>query len=243
MKILKSLHVSRSVFVICVLILLPVHSVAFATPLVNINTFWDWQFEIGAGGNITPISNWDEAHFEDIYPGESSSFTIPTLTAIADDEGEPALELVFTGSTKAGPDVPVIGGIKYKPMVPLDLTGGSASFSVKKRGPGDNPGKYSLHLINPSGNNHCVWVFDIPVRAGAADPWETKEFDFTLPTPLVTGGFDLTNVTQIQFDYRSRTGTAGSFTGKLDHITIVPEPATICLLGLGGLLVRRSKKA
>ena len=36
---------------------------------------------------------------------------------------------------------------------------------------------------------------------------------------------------------------ASNYTAYVDDITIIPEPATICILGLGGLLIRRKRRA
>jgi hypothetical protein len=214
----------------------------YASPIISIQTYEEWSSEIGPMGHITPIPSWSSGGFESVYPGESSAFRIPTLTALSNEEGEAALELDFG----TGPeDELVIGGIQYEFGLDPDYTGGKATFSVRKRGTNEKPGRYSLHLRDSSGRT-CNWVFDIPQQQGASDPWEDVTIDFATtpvePLGSVTGGFDISKVVLVSWDYRGTRGTSGSFKGKLDHIKVVPEPCSVLLLGAGMLGLVQKKR-
>ena len=69
------------------------------------------------------------------------------------------------------------------------------------------------------------------------DGWMTRSVEFTTEGP---GGLGIGENIQLGIQVWSGSGNVEDYV-RLDNISIVPEPATMCLLGLGGLLLRRRK--
>ena len=60
--------------------------------------------------------------------------------------------------------------------------------------------------------------------------WDAFTLDFTVPT-----GLDISQL-NVTFSVEALPGAVG-----IDQVSLVPEPISICLLGLGGLFIRRRK--
>ncbi len=230
-------NVSLGTVVVVVLVVL-LHQAALAGPLIDIHTYADWTNEISGTGNITPIPTWESAGFEYVYPGESAYFVIPSLMALSDDEGHPALQLDFGTGVE---DTPVIGGFVYNMVDDPDLSGGEANFSIKKLRSGAKPATYSLHLVDKN-LKKMIWKFPIPEGGTSSDPWDNVTINFgTTPPTHVDPGFDLTKVSQINWDLRSLYSNT-PYRSTFDHVRVTPEPMTFTMLALGGLLLRRRRR-
>ncbi len=82
-----------------------------------------------------------------------------------------------------------------------------------------------------TGNEFYVESLSFQLTSG----WDTYTVEFTTEGP---GGLRIGETIQLGFQIWSNTNGE---TVKMDNVTIVPEPATMCLLGLGVLLLRRRK--
>ena len=73
------------------------------------------------------------------------------------------------------------------------------------------------------------YAFDTTNNLGWIDGWATETFDFVATN----------NTTTLSFE--SLMGGDSAAGPALDDVTVVPEPTTLALLSLGGLLLRRRK--
>jgi len=234
------MHKPRGWFVAS-LVFLAFSTPLIASPFVTIQTYDQWTTEIGASGHVTPILSWQEGGFETLYPGEMAAFRIPTLSALANEGGKPALEMDF------GLGVPgdiVIGGFTYTYAGDQDLTGTRIQFTVRKKKANDPDGEYSLHLSMGFKNPQKQYKAKIPDSSGAGDEWESVEIDPSSAANHEDKNFDLKKVKTIHVDYRGRFGDPGSpgFKGKIDSFKVVPDPSSPILVSFGAfalLLYRR----
>jgi hypothetical protein len=72
--------------------------------------------------------------------------------------------------------------------------------------------------------------------------------DYGLTTQELVGTYDLSGgelVTDLTLNITDATNVTftGMQSGAIDNLEITPEPATMALLGLGGLMIRRRHKA
>ena len=80
--------------------------------------------------------------------------------------------------------------------------------------------------------------------------WDTAEaapvrlIDFLLPSQLaaIPSGYSLYSITAISGDGTAITGTMGDGTDTLGYVAYISEPATMVLLGLGGLALIRKRR-
>ncbi|MCE9586894.1 MAG: PEP-CTERM sorting domain-containing protein [Verrucomicrobia bacterium] len=70
--------------------------------------------------------------------------------------------------------------------------------------------------------------------AGKASPWGA--FTTSVQTPLATGGLDIQEWTKVGTSYTNQS-TIGMVTQSGGVITVVPEPSTYALMGVGALLL------
>jgi hypothetical protein len=237
--------INCKLLIMAVLIFEAVCNSVIATPDISIETYQDWINEIGPDGHITAVPTWSSAGLEDIYPGESAAFVVPTLSALMDDEGEPALEMDF-GSGIEGTSV--IGGIEYLYDEDPDYTGVTIGFSVKRLKPGEKEGEWRLLLTDHFGRK-CSWTGEIDFQEKGEAPW------YDVPIDVMKNGekdtnFDIKKVYKLKYFYkgsRAEKPGEGNLKGKIDHLIVkqIPEPASLCLLSLGmiGLFGGRKQRA
>jgi len=237
--------------IICLVLVLCFGCIVSAS-LVSIETYEDWLYEIGPEGHITVAQSYDpfwDNEYPDPLIDHSSEFVIPTISAVPDQEGEPALIMDF-GEGILGD--PFIGAVVYTfsesgvpdPEPPRSLSHGKISFSVQKIGTEHTPNEWnwwSVQLKDANGKN-VVWIGNIKKRETVGDAWENIEIDIdNLPPKQIDTGFDVTKVVNVWFDYRGIWDEEKT-KGMLDHVVITPEPATLSLLALGSLVVFRRRK-
>jgi hypothetical protein len=94
---------------------------------------------------------------------------------------------------------------------------------------------YIFDLENPLPNREH---FRIPDEAGLTSYSVTMQELLT----YITIDEDLIDTVKLRF-LAYNTGSSSSFTSNVwvDNVVVTPEPATICLLGLAGLMLRRRK--
>ena len=142
----------------------------------------------------------------------------------------------FTLSSISPIGVPIIGG---------SLTGGSVSGSLVDTGggaelsslPGGSPPSLYTALID---DVEFQTLLDAPVSI-TAPAYETVPFGpetFGGPVPSLPGPGVATSIS-IEYNFRLSGGDAVSFTGTF---VVVPEPATLSLLVLGGLAMLRRRR-
>jgi hypothetical protein len=78
-----------------------------------------------------------------------------------------------------------------------------------------------------------VWLFkrEAPANGNPSDDWQQHSVDFT-PTQSTVTVF-----------YKGGTNTGDASITRVDNFAIVPEPATLALLGLGALPLLRRRRA
>lgn len=235
------------VFTVCVLIALPC-SVRGVPHIPEIELSWNggevWQ------SNYTP---------NDVtVMGECKYGLNDTLTS---DDG------VFTAywglTFSPDPDVVAVWGIinlsnetqtfTYTVTAPVDppittntMYGGSMGCSFSSNGQG---GTLSTASPDPLyyGLIDSVGVLQLYPDNGDPNSWTIGPYESLtlpdvsdgLPGPTLTNGPALTDI-GIQFKFTLTPGEAASFTG---NFVVTPEPATICLLGLGALCLIRKRRA
>ncbi len=112
----------------------------------------------------------------------------------------------------------------------------------------NSPGAHNPFIsVNPgdNGNPWSGWSSGSPLRFGIGglgetlpDGWMTRTVTFTTPG---AGDSAIGQPISIGFEAWAGNGSGAPDNVRLDNITLVPEPVTLALLGLGGLTLRRRK--
>ena len=102
---------------------------------------------------------------------------------------------------------------------------------------------YSMMASKDAGDLTGAYTMDIEWFDSGAGSLGVDSLDVTLllTTVMAPYGFDATAPAGA---VTARVGLGvvdGNIVMKADELTLVPEPATLCLLGIGGILLRRRK--
>ncbi len=127
------------------------------------------------------------------------------------------------------------------PITPTSLIGGSVSGSVTG---GENPGTLSTIAGTPlytafiDGEEALTLHDSGSWSADANDSSNVPATSEGLPGPSLPGPEVLTDI-GLEFNFELTPGTLGSLTGSF---VVIPEPASLALLGAGGLLLLRRRR-
>jgi hypothetical protein len=174
--------------------------------------------------NITP----------DTYSEDGSYGLLPTAESLLNPGG------TFTGVTAqegirwvAGWSIypETFGQLLITPLSPGQQYEFSGYMIQAKRTDIDNPGGYELWLAADNDTPATGYLGRLEPTTDS-DEWEFRTLTFTAPQDADNLPFLLF----VPYD----TGTGGAYPG-LDSVMLVPEPATVLLLSLGGLMLLRKR--
>jgi len=143
-------------------------------------------------------------------------------------------------------------------FAPVDVSGGGAVLDLYARyRQVDNP---DAEPVRPAYQDAQIWllIYDAdgteldlkwstdPLTSlghWTADEWrhETRDIDALYADAGAPADFDLTQVSKLVVRSTNWRGIQGEDFQHFANLTITPEPATLFLLGLGGLLLRRRR--
>lgn len=251
-KVMKKLGV---VFLLCVTILLW-SGQAMASPLFSLNSESDWDTAVTAG-TVAPVTVEYAAIAAHYGPlAADYVYVMPVITAMSSAaSGEPDDGLLMTwGDTGVADDVLQVAAWEYVYDVDPDLTGTTLNLYVT---PPTGILSVSLTLTDQFGG-WASWTWDIPPLL--ANLSNSIVLDPTLmgiqsgsTTFFKSAVFDVTKVVSIQADELAvgsalwstfPSGPPATGTQPWNYwstLSVTPEPATICLLGLGVLLLRKRR--
>ena len=180
-------------------------------------------------------SEWLIANFTpDTYSEDGSYGLLPTAGSIFVPGGN------FTGVTAqegirwvAGWSLfpETFGQLLTTPLSPGQQYKFSGYMIQAKRTDIDNPGGYELWLAADSDTPATGYLGRLEPTTDS-DEWEFRTLTFTAPQ-------DADNLPFLLF-VPYNTGTGRAYPG-LDSVMLVPEPATVLLLSLGGLIILRNR--
>jgi hypothetical protein len=176
---------------------------------------------------MLPIQNSFDS-LDSLAAGEGTSIEMDTSTFM---EGAGAIKMSWDASVNER------GYFDWILPEDPDARGWTVKFNV-------NPPSFiteiSLELIDESGKVAEGWYWNVqPSWYGRFNTITVTQGNLSGATSRNEGPGDITKVTRIRFDERS--GNGGWSYNYWDFTFVSPEPTTIIMLSLGGLLLRRRK--
>jgi hypothetical protein len=125
------------------------------------------------------------------------------------------------------------------PYASNDFTaGGSVSAIGIRWQSDDHPWKLHIEVVDGSSNKS---TYDATVNAAGNNVWNLYSAPHASFVPATFSGADFTDITNVKVQFSSAFAEAGGGDYAFDFLTI-PEPATLSLLALGGLLALRRRR-
>jgi hypothetical protein len=176
-------------------------------------------------------------------------------------QGSTYLDLSTTGATLGSQALLVSSGgewsLQYAFATPIALPVGTkltmdvtmtAADATALTGWGAFCADFAINSNGPSGWSQISWsplvtAIDHTGGTGTAidfGPWDTAGFSRTYTIDLGGMNYNSTGATYMQLNFGFQT--PGLATIYVDNVQLTPEPATMALLGLGGLALIRRKK-
>jgi len=225
--------------VMFVVMLIAVVSTGLATPITIVNG----DFELDGADNAAPPTGWTDNIPTGFWTGLPDETGNPTQAEWDSYAGDLGTYILTTARQSAGVDSQPVDG---QLVQTVDLTSFAADIDA-----GDQT--LNVDFVYGSDDYRDTGIFSLifldavdgelgsySVNLDAVGP---SNYEFTGWLDMTVGGLvpALTRSVVLQID---TTRTGGSETNIwIDNISgnLVPEPATLALLGLGGLLLRRKQ--
>lgn len=132
-------------------------------------------------------------------------------------------------------EFPTISGVMY--FVTFDMAGNP--YWDPNLGFDDPPIKYMRVEVDAAGQYHD-FSFNVAGHDFNDMGWEERSWQFTADSDSTTIEFYTLHSDSSEGDYSGYSGWCGP---ALDNVSVVPEPATLSLLGLGSLVLLRKRRA
>jgi hypothetical protein len=196
----------------------------------------DWVAAIDSVTGL-PYYSWSLAAAYEVYDGQDLLFSIDSLNFVEDFD--PYIRLNFA-VTAGGSDTTFT--LNSTVVSFATLTNPLAYASAGLTLTGDDNGATATGLY-AGGKNYQAIYNGSSVYGNLVNSFSVGNTTATLSERLPTSGWQTIpgSVSSIQSQFKFTLSAADSASGTSRFEVMVPEPATLAILGLGGLLLRKRK--